>query len=606
MAASTHPIDLRDLAFVLFEELQIQDRFKDFPEYSSFDKDFYMSTVEEMARIAREVIAPLNAVGDREGCHFDGKGNVRTPTGFPEAFRLLGEGGWISISAMPDMGGMGLPYTLGVATTELRSGANVAFSIYAGLTHGVGNLLATFGTPWMQQIVVPKLYSGTWAGTMLLTEAGAGSSVGENRTRAVPTGEEGRYLLEGEKLFISGGDQDLTENIVHIVLARVPDAPPGTKGLSIFLVPKFLINPDGSLGARNGIEVTGVEEHKMGIHGSATCTLALGAGEPCHAWRIGDEGVGMKIMFHLMNEARLEVAIQGVGTSSAAYLYARRYALERLQGVDLTSMHEEHPPQVPIVQHPDVRRMLMTMRVLSETMRSFVYTIAYHADMARSHPDPAERERHQDIVELYIPIGKAHCSDTAFELTRLAIQVLGGYGYISDYPVEQYLRDTKISSIYEGTNGIQGMDLLGRKLRIKNGMLFVTWLQEMTRTLEASKGVGFDDEVAALEHARDDIGASAMHLMQMAMAGRIPAAMYQASPFLTQFGTFLLGAHALRQAVVAQAALDGGAHETAFYNGKILNLKFYVANVLPQVEALGRVVRSQEESALDETLFAEE
>ncbi len=606
MATGTHPVDLRDMAFVLFEELAIQDHLKAFPEYASFDKDVYMSTVEEMARIAREVIAPLNPVGDREGCHFDGQGNVRTPKGFPEAFRLLGEGGWVGISSQPEFGGMGLPYTVGVATTELRSAANLAFSIYAGLTHGVGNLLATFGTPWMQQVVTPRLYAGTWAGTMLLTESDAGSSVGENRTRALRTDEEGRYLLEGEKIFISGGDHDLAENIVHVVLARTPDALPGSRGLSIFLVPKYLIGPDGSLGERNGIVVTGIEEHKMGIHGSATCTLALGADAPCHAWRIGEEGMGMKIMFHLMNEARLEVAIQSVGTASAAYHYALRYARERLQGPDLESLHEEHPPQVPIVRHPDVRRMLMTMKVLSETMRSLIYTIAFHADVVRSTPDPAERERHQGIVDLYIPIAKSHGSDLAFEVTRLAVQVFGGYGYISDYPVEQYLRDTKISSIYEGTNGIQGMDLLGRKLRLKNGMLFVSWMQETTRTLEASKGLGFDDEVAALERARDEIGASAMHLMQLAMAGRVPAAMYQASPFLTQFGTFLLGAHALRQAVVAKAALDAGSGETAFYTGKILNLKYYVANLLPAVEALGRGVRSQEDAALDEILFAEE
>ncbi|MBN1335311.1 MAG: acyl-CoA dehydrogenase [Deltaproteobacteria bacterium] len=606
MAAATHPVDLRDLSFVLFEELALQERLKEYSEYASFDEDFYRSTIEEMARIASEVIAPLNAVGDREGCHFDGKGNVRTPQGFPEAFRLLGEGGWVGISALPEVGGMGLPYTMGVATTELRSGANVAFSIYAGLTHGVGNLIATFGTPWMREVVAPRLYAGTWAGTMLLTESGAGSAVGESRARALPTEEEGHYLVEGEKIFISGGDHDLTENIVHVALARTPDAPAGSHGLSIFLVPKFLIEEDGRLGARNGIVVTGVEEHKMGIHGAATCTIALGADAPCHAWRIGEEGMGMKIMFHLMNEARLEVAIQGAGTASAAYHHALRYAKERLQGSDLRSLRDENPPQVPIVQHPDVRRMLMTMRVLSETLRSFIYTIAFHADVVRSSQDPAERDRHQDLVDLYIPIAKSHGSDMAFEVTRLAIQVLGGYGYISEYPVEQYLRDTKVSSIYEGTNGIQSLDLLGRKMRLKNGMLFVNWLQETTRTLEASKGMGLDDEVAALERARDAIGASAMHLVQMAMSGRTYEAMYQASPYLTQFGTFLLGMHALRQAVVARSALEAGSSETAFYEGKILNLKFYVANLLPNVEALGQGIRSQEEAALDPILFSGE
>lgn len=597
--------DLRDIRFVLFEELKIQETLKGIPRFESFDIDFYNSILEEANRISHEVIAPINGPGDREGCHFDGQGNVTTPKGYKEAWNTLAEGGWFGINADPEYGGMGLPYTVGMPVGEVRTSACVALSIYCGLTEGVANLLRTFATDEIKSLFLPKLYAGQWAGTMLLTEAGAGSSVGDNRCRATPTEVDGEYLLEGEKIFISGGDQDLSENIIHVALARVPGAPSGTKGLSIFIVPKFWVNPDGSLGARNDIKVTGIEE-KMGIHGSATCTIALGADGACRGIRIGAEGDGMRIMFKLMNEARIMVGVQGLSTSAPAYMTALAFAKERIQGTDLAELKNADAPRVAITRHPDVRRMLMTMKVLVETMRSLLSTTALHEDLAKYATDPKVRERSEELVELFTPICKAHCADMGFDVTRLAMQVLGGYGYCQEYPVEQYLRDNKISSIYEGTNGIQAMDLLGRKLRMKGGMIFMNWIQAVTKELNAAKGKGLDAEVAELSKAADTTGAAAMHLAQMAFQNKVHGAMLYASPFLTLMGTLILGIHALRQALVASEALAAGSPEVAFYKGKILNLKHYVSQILPSAVALSKTIRSTDESCLDPVLFADE
>ncbi len=604
MGATDFAVDLRDIRFILFEQLRIHERLPALPKYADYDKDFYDSILEEAAKIAIEVIAPINGPGDREGCHFDGDGNVTTPKGYKEAFELIAQGGWMGIAADPEYGGMGLPYSLSMPVEEMRTGACVAMSIYPGLTTGVANLLYHFGTDEMKDLYLPRLYAGDWAGTMLLTEAGAGTAVGDNRTRAIPTETDGVYHLEGEKIFISGGDQDLTENIIHLTLARVPNAPSGTRGLSIFIVPKFLPNPDGTLGERNDIKVVGIEE-KMGIHGSATCSLALGSEGTCVGYRLGQEGEGMKIMFKLMNEARIMVGIQGLSAASPAYLNALDYAKERIQGTTLADRQDPDAPRVPIVRHPDVRRMLMTMKVLVETMRSFLYTTAYQHDIAENTDDDDERERMEDRVDLFTPICKAHCSDQGYLVTCTALQVLGGYGYIGEYPIEQYVRDSKISSIYEGTNGIQAMDLLGRKMQIKGGALYMGWLQDVSEELEKAEKTPFINEVKGLQNARNELSTTAMHLAKLAMSGETDEAMLHAYPFLTMFGHMELGIHALRQAITAQAALDEGSDDLNFYKGKILNLKFYVNNILPQVFSLGQTIRSKDTSSLDEALFGE-
>jgi alkylation response protein AidB-like acyl-CoA dehydrogenase len=601
MSATDLTIDLRDIRFVLFEQLKIDEVLQKYEQYADFDRDIYDSMLEEGAKICTEVVAPINAPGDRVGCKLDDKGNVTTPPGYKEAWDAVAEGGWGGMTGSPEYGGMGLPPIIGAVFSEMLIGACTAFSIYQGLTHGAADLIQHFGPDWLKDACLEKMFACEWGGTMCLTEAGAGTDVGANRCKATPTDEDGVYLLEGEKVFISGGDQDMSENIIHLVLARLPDAPAGTKGLSIFAVPKF----DFNTGDRNGAFVVGIE-HKMGINGSATCTLALGADTPCRGYIVGQPGDGIRIMFHLMNDARIKVGLQGLGSAAAAYQNALSYAKERVQSASLKDMRNPDAQPVTIINHPDVRRMLMRMKVATETMRSMLYVNGLRLTLSDVEPDEAAARTHKNSVDLMVPICKAHCSDLGFEVTATAVQVFGGYGYIQEYPVEQHLRDNKIASIYEGTNGVQAMDLLGRKMRQGQGVLFMQWLQETNELLERAKAVGaFDGEIAALEKARDGVGAAAMHL---AGQGRkdIEGAMLYASPFLEAFGTVELGAHALRQAIVAKAALDAGGVSEAdrkFYKGKLLNLSFYVAHFLPKATALSKTIRSTDVSCMDEDLF---
>jgi hypothetical protein len=450
------------------------------------------------------------------------------------------------------------------------------------------------------------MFTGQWAGTMCLTEAGAGSDVGENRCKALPSGDaDGAHLLEGEKIFISSGDHDLTDNIVHLVLARTPGSPPGTKGLSLFAVPKFLVTDDeaGALGERNGAFVTKIEE-KMGIHGSPTCVLELGGRAPCRGWLVGDEHQGIRIMFHMMNEARIGVGAQGVALSAAAYHYALGYAKERLQGSAADKLRDPTAPRVPIVEHPDVRRMLMTMKVYTETMRSMLYRLGHRNDVATcAGVDPEKAERYLSRVELLVPILKAHCTDLGFESGVLAIQVLGGYGFIGEYPVEQLVRDAKITSLYEGTNGIQALDLLGRKLRQKGGALLMEWMQDAKVESNLLREIGYGAEADALAEAVDACGAAAMHLGGLSMGGRTDGAMLQAYPFLQMMGWTHLALEASNQARAAKRAIERDG-STPHRDGKLLNLKFYVANLLPQAIALGERIRSGDDAALDPRLFA--
>ncbi len=606
MSATEYSIDLRDIRFVLFEQLKVDEALKSVPRYTDFDRDLYETMLESAADIAKSVLAPLNKVGDRVGCKFDGNGNVTTPPGFKDAYKTVAESGLIAAGMSPDFGGIGLPHAIDVAMHEMLTGSNNAFNIYTGLSRAAANLFASHYTPdWIKNLVVPKLVSGEWAGTMCLTEAGAGSAVGDNRTRAERTDDPNVYILTGEKIFISGGDNDITSNIVHLVLARTPDAPPGTRGISIFMVPKFLFDENGTLGERNDVKVVGIE-HKMGINGSATCSLALGANAVCKGWRLGKEGQGMEIMFHMMNEARIGVGIQALSTASTSWLNALSYAKERVQGSAVESFKDADPPRITINQHPDVRRMLMSMKVQVETMRSLVYTVANRLDRAENGAEE-EREYLLGLVELMTPIVKAHCSDVGFEVCCTAMQVYGGYGYTGEYPVEQNTRDSKITSIYEGTNGIQAMDLLGRKMRKGNGSLFMTWLNECNIELEAAKATGkLDEEVAALERARDQLGQTAMYLGGLGMQGNLKGAMLQSYPFLTLFGTVVLGLHALWQARVALEALATCSPSEAdqkFYRGKVLNARYYAKNVLPRATALAKTIQAGDESCLEAGLF---
>ncbi len=601
MSSLPFAIDIEDVKFVLFEQFRIHEELGKAEAYEEFDRETYESMVEECARLVTEVVQPINGNGDRQGCSLDA-GNVTTPDGYGAAWSAVAEGGWINPAAPVDAGGVGAPHVMYMTVTEMMIQGSMAFAMYPGLTAGAANLLLHHAPePWRLGIC-EKLFTGEWGGTMCLTEAGAGSDVGENRCKATPIdAEAGLYHLEGEKIFISGGDQDLTDNIIHLVLARTPGSPPGTKGLSIFMVPKYEFDFDSwELGERNDAVVVGIEE-KMGIHGSATCTLALGANGPCKGWLLGEEGQGIRIMFLMMNEARIGVGAQGVGVAAASYNFALAYAKDRKQGSSLADMRDPAAPRVPITVHPDVRRMLMTMKVQTEAMRSMLYRLGYNHDLAISFPDKAEASN--GLVDLLVPVLKAHCTDTGFEVSAMGVQVLGGYGYIGEYPLEQLCRDAKIASIYEGTNGIQALDLLGRKLRMKGGALFMGWMQDSLKLCAKGKAAGFEEQAAAIEKAINQTGGAAMHLGQLGGTGNFAAAAIQANPFLSQMGTVHLAVECLHQALVAQEAIAARG-ETPHLKGKLLNLDFYVANILPKATAWGKIVRSGDQSCMDEILFA--
>ncbi len=601
MAALSYDVDLEDLHFILFDQLDVDQELKAIPRYAEFDQAVYEATLAEARRIAVEVLAPINRSGDQQGCRLDADGNVVTPDGYREAWKTVAEGGWVSVSAPPEAGGPGLPAVMSMAVIEMFIGAAMAFEMYPGLTAAAARVIFVHGPADKRDAWARRMFSGTWAGTMCLTESGAGSDVGENRCRATPVaGEPGAYTLEGEKIFISGGDHDLTENIVHLVLARTPDSPAGTKGLSLFMVPKFVVNDDLTLGARNGARVTKIEE-KLGIHGSATCVLELGASAPCRAWLVGEEHQGIRLMFEMMNEARIGVGAQGIAMAGTAYHFALQYARERLQGSSAARFRDPEAPRVPILEHPDVRRMLMTMKVYAETSRSMLYRLGHRLDVAFN--DSAKRERYLGRVELLVPILKAHCTDLGFEACVTAVQVLGGYGYIGEYPVEQLLRDAKITSLYEGTNGIQAIDLLARKLRMNNGALLVEWMQDAAAECALGKAEGFAAESDALEKAVNVCGQTAMHLGALGAKGSLDATLLQAYPFLQMMGWTHLGLEALDQARAAKKAIAEQG-DSPHRRGKIANLRFYVANLLPQAIALAKRIQSGDETCLDPTLFA--
>ena len=613
MSATQYTPDLRDLSFVTHEVLGAIDTLHRAGVAEEVDQDLFDSTVAEAARVAVDLIGPLNGPGDREGCHLQDDGTVSVPAGYAEAYATFVEGGWPALSAPVEYGGMGLPSILAAAVGELITGACPAFAMYPGLTRGAANLLSHYAPTAWRTMVCERMFTGEWGGTMCLTEPGAGSAVGDARTRATPTGSDNVYLIEGEKIFISSGDHPLTENILHLVLARTPGAPAGTRGLSIFLVPKFEFDFEtGALGERNGVYVEKIEE-KMGIHGNSTCALSFGARHACKGWLLGEEGQGMKIMFHMMNEARLEVGIQGLSGAAAAHQNALSYAKGRIQGQSIDDFGDADARSVAIIEHPDVRRMLMWQKVHVEGMRLLMYDVALHLDLweAAEHAETPDKEAIRAVkgfVELMTPIVKSYGSDKGYDVTVSAIQTFGGYGFIGEYPVEQIARDTKIASIYEGTNGIQAMDLLGRKMAKGSGVLFMNWMGRATETLESVKAVeGLAEAVGSIEKARDSLGASAMHLAGLGMAGDRKGAMVQACHFLNQFGNVLLAVYLARAAKVAHEALAAGGlseSDTRFYQGKLISLRFYVGQVLPESFALGRIIRAGDDSCMDPAAFA--
>lgn len=610
-----YDVDMRDIHFTLFEQLNVKERVLSLPAHSGFSEEDLKMILEEARKLAVEKIAPVNKIGDRKGCRLE-NGVVKVPEEFHEAYRLYRESGWVGAFASPEYGGQGLPPILAPAIGEIFIGACCSLSTYPGLTGGAARLIERFGTEEMKRIYVRKMYEGIWAGTMVLTEPQAGSAVGDIKTIAKKRGDH--YLIEGTKIFITGGDQDLTENIIHLVLARTEGAPKGIKGLSLFLVPKYLVDENGNIKEKNDIVCTRIEE-KMGLHGSATCQLNFGDNGKCVGYIIGKEGEGIQIMFHLMNEARLGVGIQSLSEAAAAYLEALNYARERIQGVEITQMKNVDAPRVPIIRHPDVKRMLMIMKAYVEGMRSLLYYTGLHANLALSSPDGETAEKSRGIVELLTPICKAYCSDTAFEVTRLAIQVHGGYGYCGEYPVEQYMRDVKVNSIYEGANGIQALDLLGRKVAMKGGILFMNFIQEVNSDLSRKKEISspiLSGLLTEVERAKDALVDVTMFLGNAGMSGDVFYPVLNATPYLQLFGDFILGYLLLDQAYVAEAALKKITSMEAeelkkkaredqsvrFYYNKLKTAEFYIKDLMQRCFSTVTAIKSNCRAVLEAEL----
>ena len=590
--------DRRDVDFVLHEQLDVEELSKH-DIYAEFNKKTVDLIISEARNLAIKEILPTQADGDREGTKFE-NGRVTVPESFHKAWELFKEGEWLAMIEDPEWGGQGMPRTVALAASDFMNGANFAFMMYGGLTHGAGKLVEAFGTDKQKALFLKKMYTGEWTGTMLLTEPEAGSDVGALTTSAVKN-EDGTYAITGNKIFISSGEHDLAENIIHPVLARIEGAPEGTSGISLFIVPKIWVNADGSLGELNDVVCTGVEE-KMGIHGNATCSMSLGSKGKCRGMLLGEENKGMRSMFLMMNEARLLVGIQGFACASAAYMHAVNYARQRVQGRHLMNMMDKSAPAVPIIQHPDVRRMLLTMKAYVEGMRSLLYYVGMCEDRIHITDSEADQAKYQGIIDLLIPIAKGYVSDRAFDVCNLGVQIFGGYGYIKEYPMEQLLRDCRITPIYEGSNGIQAMDLLGRKLGMNNGKPIMDLMGEIQGTIAAASATArLEDCAAKLEEALNKLGEVALHLGKTAMSPQVMAAFAHAYPFMEAAGDVVLSWLLLWRATIAAEKLDNGAKkkDASFYEGQLKSAEFFVNCILPVTLGKMNAIRATSSEAVD-------
>lgn len=569
--------DRRDVAFVLQEQFHADELAKH-ERFSEFNRRTIDMIVTEARNLAVQEILPTRQVGDRLGCRY-ANGAVRTPDEFKRVWRLLMEGGWFAPSADPERGGQGMPKLVSLAAQEYLFGANLALMMVAGLNHGAGRLIETFGSESQKRRYLENVYSGKWAGTMVLTEPEAGSDLSGLTTSAIQQ-PDGTYLLSGAKIFISGGEQDLTENIVYPVLARIQGAPEGSRGISLFLVSKFIVQEDGTLGERNDIVCTGIEE-KMGLHGSPTCSMALGSRGKCIGELLGEPNRGLAAMFLMMNEARLMVACQGLVCASASYLYALSYARTRVQGKSIDSK-DTHP--VPIIRHPDVRRMLLTMKTYVEGIRSLLYYLAWCDDRQTVASEGSEKRRHRERIDLLIPVAKSYVTDRAIDVCNLGIQVYGGYGYTAEYPVEQLLRDVRVTAIYEGTNGIQAIDFLGRKLQVDDGRLFREWMDDVRQTI--AWGKHFPSTCPLADRLADAVNAleqTAQELRKAASGPQASSAYAFASPLLDAAGDVAVGWMLLWRAAIASENLQRNTAKAdfTFHQGQILNAEFFLRTQLP-------------------------
>ena len=568
MPSYTAPV--KDLQFVLHDVLAITA--SDVPGYSDLDASFTAAVLEEAGKVASDVLTPLNVVGDRVGCVLE-NGVVRTPPGFKAAFDAMKDGGWTALDCDPDYGGQGLPYVMGTAVGEIFVSANMAFNMYQGLTHGAYSAIRAHGTDAQKAMYLPKMVSCDWTGTMNLTEPHCGTDLGLMRTKAEPQ-SDGSYKISGTKIFISAGDHDLAENIIHLVLAKAPGGGEGTKGVSLFIVPKFLVSADGSLGARNGVSVGKIED-KMGIHGNATCVMNY---DGATGWLLGDLHKGMRAMFTMMNEARLGVGLQGYAVAEAAYQNAMGYAKDRLQGRDVTGVKNPTGPADPLIVHPDIRRSLMDQKSFVEGARALTLWGASLIDRSVRQKDAAA----EGMISLLTPVIKGFQTDKGFEMAVQAQQIWGGHGYIEDSGMSQFARDARIAQIYEGANGVQALDLVGRKLATDGGKHVMAFFEMVKSFIKENEGderlkVPFLDPLKA---ASKDLQAAAMFFMTN--AAKAPnAALAGSYDFMHLMGHVSLGLMWARMAKAALAGLDSGGGDTAFYETKIATGRYYMARQLP-------------------------
>jgi len=560
----------KDMQFVLQEVLDVTG--SGIAGYEELDAEFTSAVLEEAGKLASEVLAPLNASGDREGCTLE-NGVVRTPKGFKDAYEQMKAGGWMGLDCDPEYGGQGMPYVLATAVGETFVSANMAFNMYQGLTHGAYSAIHAHGSDLQKTTYLPKMVEGSWTGTMNLTEPHCGTDLGLMRTKADPQ-DDGSYKISGQKIFISAGEHDLSDNIIHLVLAKAPGGGEGTKGISLFIVPKFLVNEDGSLGARNGVTVGNIEE-KMGIHANSTCVMNY---NDATGYLIGDLHKGMRAMFTMMNEARIGVGLQGYAQAEAAYQNAVAYANDRLQGRDVTGVKNPDGPADPLIVHPDIRRSLMDQKSFVEGARAFTFWGANLIDRAHRNGD----KEAEGLISLMTPVIKGFQTDKGFEMAVQAQQVYGGHGYIEEHGMSQFARDARITQIYEGANGVQALDLVGRKLAADGGkhvMAFFDMVKTFIKDNEGNAALKADF-LDPLKAASKDLQAAGMYFMQNGMKNPNNA-LAGSYDFMHMFGHVCLGLMWGRMAVAAQAALDAGAADEAFYKTKLATGRYYMARHLP-------------------------
>jgi alkylation response protein AidB-like acyl-CoA dehydrogenase len=588
---------VRDMRFVINEVLESEKLYQTLPGCEEATEDLMNAIVEEGAKFAEEVLSPLMRTGDEEGCVWTEDG-VTTPAGFKEAYQQYVDNGWPALSAPVEQGGQGLPNMLGIIANELAGTANWAWVMYPGLSHGAVNTVETHGTPEQKEKYLTKLVSGEWTGTMCLTEPQCGSDLGLLTTKAEPQAD-GSYAITGTKIFISAGDHDMTDNIVHIVLARLPDAPAGTKGISLFIVPKFNVNEDGSVGERNGVHCASIEE-KMGIHGNATCVLNF---DNARGFLIAEPNRGLNAMFTFMNTARIGTAIQGLAHTELAFQGGLAYAKDRLAMRSLTGPKNPDGPADPIIVHPDVRRMLMTQKAFAEGNRAFLYYLAQLSDIV-DRGSEEEAKKADDLMALLTPIGKAFATETGFEAANYGVQIFGGHGFIREWGMEQIVRDARISMLYEGTTGIQALDLLGRKVLGSGGQLLLGFTEMIDQFCAENSGEDMAEFVEPLKALKDEWLGVSMQIGEAAMSNPDDAG-GAAVDYLMYSGYITLAYFWARMAAVAKQKIAEADGDASFYEAKIITAQFYYERLLPRTESLKKTMLSGSGNlmAMPEELF---